>query len=48
MILVSVITCPHCGAAKPETMPTDACRFVYDCTDCGRRLRPSAIPRATG
>jgi hypothetical protein len=25
MILESVITCPHCAAAKGETMPTD-CR----------------------
>jgi hypothetical protein len=24
MILESVITCPHCGTAKSETMPTDA------------------------
>ena len=29
MILKSVITCPHCGTAKTETMPTDACRFFY-------------------
>jgi hypothetical protein len=40
MILKSIITCPHCGMAKPETMPTDACRFYYECTGCGTRLRP--------
>jgi hypothetical protein len=40
MILESVITCPHCGTAKSETMPTDACRFFYECTGCGARLRP--------
>jgi hypothetical protein len=34
------ITCPHCGTAKTETMPANACRFFYDCTGCGVRLRP--------
>jgi hypothetical protein len=38
MILESVITCPHCGTAKAEIMPTDACRYLYDCTGCGARL----------
>jgi hypothetical protein len=38
MILESVITCPHCGTAKSEIMPTDACRYLYDCTSCGERL----------
>jgi hypothetical protein len=42
MILVSVISCPHCAAAKSEVMPTDACRFFYECTGCGARLRPKA------
>jgi len=40
MILKSVITCPHCGTAKPEVMPTDACQFFYVCTGCGMKLRP--------
>ena len=40
MILQSTITCPGCGAAKIETMPTDACQFFYDCTGCGTLLRP--------
>jgi hypothetical protein len=40
MTLESVITCPHCATAKSETMPTDACRFFYECTGCGARLRP--------
>jgi len=40
MILESLITCPHCTTAKPETMPTDACRFFYECTGCGAVLRP--------
>ena len=40
MILQSVITCPLCAKAKLETMPIDACRFFYECTGCGARLRP--------
>lgn len=36
----SVITCPHCGFAKQETMPTDACQFYYECTNCKTLLRP--------
>ncbi|NOJ44403.1 GDCCVxC domain-containing (seleno)protein [Bradyrhizobium australiense] len=40
MILESVITCPHCATAKSEAMPTDACRFFYECGGCGARLRP--------
>lgn len=40
MILESTITCPSCGSAKAETMPTDACQFFYDCTGCGAVLRP--------
>jgi hypothetical protein len=40
MILESLITCPHCGTAKTESMPTDACQFSYECSGCGARLRP--------
>jgi hypothetical protein len=40
MILRSIVTCPNCGTAKAETMPTDACRFFYECTGCGARLKP--------
>jgi hypothetical protein len=42
MILDSVITCPQCGTAKSEIMPTDACRFFYICSGCAARLRPKA------
>jgi hypothetical protein len=38
----SVITCPHCGFARREEMPIDACLVVYDCKKCGARLRPKA------
>jgi hypothetical protein len=40
MLLQSTITCPHCAIAKPETMPTDACQFFYECTGCGTKLKP--------
>jgi len=40
MELQSTLTCPRCGRAKTETMPTDACQFFYDCTGCGVILRP--------
>ena len=37
----SVITCPQCGFAKRETMPTDACQFYYECDGCKALLRPT-------
>jgi hypothetical protein len=40
LITESVITCPSCGTAKLEAMPTDACQFFYECTGCGTLLRP--------
>lgn len=42
MQLQSTLTCPHCNHQATETMPTDACQFFYDCTACGRLLRPNA------
>jgi hypothetical protein len=42
VILESVITCPNCSVSRLETMPTDACQFFYDCTGCGKLLRPEA------
>ncbi len=39
-ILESVLTCPHCGHSKAETMPTDACQFYYACGGCAVLLRP--------
>jgi len=38
--LQSTITCPACGAAPREDMPTDACVFFCECKVCGRLLRP--------
>ncbi|MEP6609904.1 MAG: GDCCVxC domain-containing (seleno)protein [Burkholderiaceae bacterium] len=40
--LDSVLTCPQCGHAKQETMPTDACQFFYECEGCKGLLRPRA------
>lgn len=40
--LTSVITCPKCGFKKEETMPTDSCQFFYECTNCGKILKPIA------
>src|SRR5713101_3729112 len=37
-ITQSTITCPNCGVAKIESMPTDACQHFYECT-CGARLK---------
>ncbi len=41
VVLDSVLTCPHCGFAAHETMPTDACLFFYECSNCKTRLRPN-------
>jgi hypothetical protein len=38
--LHSTITCPECGHAETETMPTNACMFFYVCGACGTRLKP--------
>ncbi|MDC6177182.1 hypothetical protein C2I33_16815 [Ralstonia solanacearum] len=40
MQLESVLTCPHCGLAWPQTMPTDACVFFAECPGCRALLRP--------
>ncbi|MFZ6048618.1 GDCCVxC domain-containing (seleno)protein [Pseudomonas sp. CR3202] len=40
IVLESVLTCPHCGHAQQETMPTDACQFFYECSHCKALLRP--------
>ncbi|MDP9123162.1 MAG: hypothetical protein M3N82_00920 [Pseudomonadota bacterium] len=42
VLLESVLTCPRCGHAKRETMPTDVCQFFYECEGCGILMRPKA------
>lgn len=39
-ILESTLTCPHCGHAETEIMPTDACQFFYEGKGCGTLLKP--------
>ncbi len=41
-VLESVVTCPVCGHAKAELMPTDACQWFYECEACNALLRPKA------
>jgi hypothetical protein len=41
-VLESVLTCPQCGVAAQEAMPTDACLFFWNCPSCGSRLKPKA------
>ena len=36
----STITCPECGGASTEAMPTNACQFFYTCPKCSAGLRP--------
>jgi len=40
IVLTSAVTCPHCGQVAEETMPTDACQYLYDCQQCGTLLKP--------
>lgn len=40
VILLSTITCPKCGFQKEEEMPTNACQFFYECTQCSTVLKP--------
>jgi hypothetical protein len=42
IILESTLTCPRCGFARQETMPTDACQFYYECNHCKALLRPNS------
>jgi hypothetical protein len=41
VVLQSTITCPECGHAESEIMPTNACQFFYECKSCGALLRPN-------
>jgi hypothetical protein len=38
--LRSLLTCPHCGFQREETMPTDACVYFHECPGCGQVFKP--------
>ena len=38
----SKLTCPQCGFAEDLEMPTDACQFFQECSNCRTVLRPNA------
>ncbi|MFD1755240.1 GDCCVxC domain-containing (seleno)protein [Rufibacter sediminis] len=40
ILTASTITCPECGHAKEEQMPTDACQYFYECDNCHTVLKP--------
>lgn len=40
IILDSTITCPNCKHQALETMPLDACLWLYECKGCGQLLKP--------
>ncbi len=40
VLLESVLTCPHCGFAAREAMPTNAYLYFYECSNCKMLLRP--------
>lgn len=39
-ILVSAVTCPHCGRGYEAAMREDACQILLDCPSCRRQIRP--------
>lgn len=42
IVLQSTITCPECGHHSTETMPTDACQYIYVCKSCGHAMKPKS------
>ncbi len=38
----STLTCPECGHQSTDVMPTNACRYFYDCPNCNVKLKPKA------
>ena len=39
VVTEATITCPACGAAAVESMPTNACQYFYPCSSCGTLLK---------
>ena len=40
VITKSKIKCPFCGFEKEEEMPVVACIHFYECTQCGKIIKP--------
>ncbi|HMP11617.1 GDCCVxC domain-containing (seleno)protein [Hydrogenophaga sp.] len=40
VLLTSVLSCPQCGHARTEAMPTNACQWFYECEACHSVLWP--------
>ena len=36
----STITCPESDHRSTETMPIDACQYLYACKSCGHQMKP--------
>jgi len=46
-VLTATLTCPHCGHKRTETMPTNACVHVYECSACRAVLGRSLVTAAS-
>ncbi|MBK7105523.1 MAG: hypothetical protein IPH62_09585 [Ignavibacteriae bacterium] len=40
VITKSKVKCSFCGFAKEEDMPLNVCVHFYECTQCGKMLKP--------
>jgi hypothetical protein len=40
IVTEATLTCPKCGHATLETMPTNACQYFYTCPSCHAKLSP--------
>jgi hypothetical protein len=36
----STIACPKCGYLSTESMPADACQYIYTCKRCEQEMKP--------
>jgi hypothetical protein len=39
-ILISQVTCPHCGHEEAHQMPEDSCLFFLECPSCEALIKP--------
>lgn len=40
VVIRSELTCPRCAHVSVETMPTNACRYFFECAQCHAVLKP--------